>query len=220
MDQTASGLQRGKTVRTTSRHHLLIVVMCLLVIPVGLFGCSSSDGQYDDFGLSWEQVQAFLDEAGESQQPFLEDGVVTESERERAFFNYVECSAMRGVEVYDYKLYPYGSSEFNYRLFGNPGPSTTDESELIDLGDGHFQSPKRIEDTVTSECMNEHFDAVNLLYSYQVRRTGKELEQFYVDIAQCMRDLGWEVSPGATRDQMHEIDMPSFGQCWNDNGGR
>ena len=191
----------------------------IVLISSMLCGCSNSE-ELDDFPLSWEQVQALLDDAGESQLPFLEDGVVTQAERERAFLNFIECSADRGVEIYDYVLYPYGGSEFNDRLYGSSGPEPTDESKLIDLGDGHYQSSGRLEDDVAFDCIGKHFEVVNLLYSYQVRRTGKELEQFYADIAQCMRDLGWEVSPGATRDQMHEIDMPSFAQCRNDNGGR
>ena len=113
--------------RGPTRLGVLGVAAC---VGMALGGCSGGGDTLDDFPLSWEQIQAVIDQAGPSQLPFLADGVVTPAERERAFLNAVTCAADQGVEVYDYTLYPYGSEEFLTRVIGQDGDGQVDESDL------------------------------------------------------------------------------------------
>lgn len=193
-----------------------------VLLGLGVAGCSGADGPRSDFPLTAQELQVELDAAGESQRPFLADGVITPAERERAYLNFVSCAAQRRVEIYDFSLDPRGGDSFNTRTAGE----TSEEEQVTPdpaegrHGDGAaVERPVSLVDRVVDECRGEHYAAVGLLFSYQNRRSGQELQQFEADLAQCMRDRGAEVPVGATKEQMSGIDRELNNLCWAENGG-
>lgn len=198
----------------------VLMVGAALLLCSTLVSCSGSGESADDFPLTEQEIQTELDAAGESQRPSLEDGVITPAERERAYLNFVSCSAERGVEIYDYHLDPRGGDSFHSRQIGaGTGDETPPSPPGEPTGEGPSPVPAGAADLVVEECRQAHYVAVGLLYSYQNRLTGQELERFEADVAQCMRDGGADVPAGSSSDQMSEIDRNLHNECWVKNRG-
>ncbi|MDR2975290.1 MAG: hypothetical protein LBV00_11370 [Propionibacteriaceae bacterium] len=158
-----------------------------------------------------------IDRAGQSEKEFLDDDIITPSERERAYLNFVACAAAKGIEIYDYALDPHGGDSFHSRPIGvqSDAPAVPrdtprgNESEIV-------ERPTSPEETIVQDCRLEHYTAVGLLYSYNHRLTGAKLAQFNEEVAQCMRDQGVDVPKGATEDQMADIDHWVHSDCFTE----
>lgn len=194
----------------------LIAALAAVQGDFTLAGCG--EAIEDSFPLSREEVQVEIDAAGESQQAFLADGVITPSERERAYLNFVQCAAEDDVRVYDFQLNPRGGDSFNTEDL-SVGHVSQSPGQSDGPADGPVAVPgTRVEDVV-SRCRGEHYVAVGLLHAYQNRRSGDELTRFEGDVAQCMRDRGVDVPAGATQDQMAELDRAANGECFKLHDG-
>ncbi len=86
-------------------------------------------------------------EASEEQLPYLADGVVTEAEREEAFFAYVDCMKQQGVEVTEYILGPDGRESISIDSEVLEGPAMSQVSE---------------------DCYNREFRAVGIVFWQQL----------------------------------------------------
>lgn len=170
-----------------------------VTVSVLLGGCAGTDTAVVDPRAEAETEIARLiaDEATEEQRPYLQDGEVTEAEREAAFLAYLGCLEASGIEVLDYDLQPRG------------GESLQSRSDLD--GTAEIQ--------VQWKCREQFYGVVSQVFSFQNRPTAQEEAEFVRKAGECLLDLGFDIPHGATRDDLKRIAPAESFDCLDEAEG-
>lgn len=176
----------------------------LFILPLILFGACSSDTDesvadvsnklisYPD-QLDIEQVQKIAAERGLSTLAgFIEDGVVTRAEYERAHAIFNECSVESGV----------------LRVIGETLVNPLDASELFTQTEMLAKEPTQEQSDAYNRCL-ENYEPAKSLYQRMLAESEKFVApDLYEYISECLTKAGWQVnSNGRTLSQMVE-DVP------------
>lgn len=173
-----------------STHLRWTLVVATVVVAVTAAGCGSEADT--TAGLSPEIARLIDQEATESQRPYLEDGVVTPSEREAAFFAMVACMKGNGVDVTDYTL-------------RNDGETIRTMTDLDDAA----------EEQVVEDCRSEEYFVVAAVFREQNAPSAQDEVEWVRQAAACMRDQGIEPPEDPTLEDLLAIDPLMAGNCYD-----
>jgi len=170
----------------------------ILAVAVLFGGCSDDTAPSAPESI-WEQEIARLiaDEATEEQRPYLEDGIVTPAEREAAFFAYLDCLEASGIEVLDYSLQPLGGD----------GVQTTSDLEA------------GTRTRVSWNCRERFYGVISQVFGLQNKPTAEKEAEFVRKAGECLRELGFDIPDGATRDDLKSIAPDESFDCLDEAEG-
>ncbi len=181
--------------RTSTRRVLLGLVAVVAVLQSG---CGDDADTADPATQRQQWIAEMIAEGGsEFERPYLEDGVVTAAEREAAYLSYVSCMEEKGIKVQWYELLPTGDT-------------ISHMSDVLDQEE---------EDQVHDDCRADYYEVVGIVFAEQNAPTAEQEAEWLRQAGQCMRDLGHDVPPDPTRDEIMEIDAFEAADCYDEAAG-
>ncbi len=172
------------------------ITFFIAAAALALASCGTAAGTSDEASslyLSEADINILIDTAPEAQQRFIEDGLVTDAEREAAYLEFIGCMEDQGIAT------------LNYELGSNGGDTFEQDSGSID--------PEQV-NSITTSCRSAHYVEVGAVYEFNNRLSEEDQQRILDDTAACMRDKGFDVVEGATLDQMNEIERTETATCW------
>ncbi|HDL42290.1 MAG TPA: hypothetical protein ENG98_04675 [Actinobacteria bacterium] len=171
----------------------------LLVLVLVAAVCSGTPAATNTEFPPW--LETLVASTTDFQKEILSDGEVTIDELEKAVLATVQCMGESGVPVTDFE-FDSESGEWGMSVAAGEVPRTEAELEALDA--------------IESRCMNEYSIAVGSVFGFQNQPTPEELSAELARTAQCMREKGFEVPEGATREVMQDLvgaDRRIYGEC-------
>lgn len=161
------------------------MVTFLAVSACGGAGEPTGDGGYS---IPQQSLSGSLNQAGEGERTFLEDGIVTFDEYEQAFFNMVACAEQSGVTIYGVRL-----TSRNQYHFQSTWPAEQAQ-------EGH--------DAIEA-CKRTYFSEVDRMWSRSVVPTEAERQKEIDELAACMREVGVSLPVPASHEDILNYFMTS-----------
>ncbi len=146
-------------------------------------------------------LETMVGSASEFQKEILSDGEVTIVELEKAALATVQCLEENGVVVSDFS---FDSENAEWGMSIVLGVEVPDDAEMNSL------------DAIQAECEGEFLIVVWNVFGFQNQPTPEELSLELARTAQCLREKGFEVPEGATREVMQNLAGSSrraYGEC-------
>ncbi|VAW07147.1 hypothetical protein MNBD_ACTINO02-3067 [hydrothermal vent metagenome] len=171
----------------------------LLVLVLVAAACSGTPASTDSEFPPW--LESLVASTTDFQKEILSDGEVTIDELEKAALATVQCLEENGVVVSDFS---FDSENAEWGMSIVLGAEVPDDAEMNSL------------DAIQAECEGEFLIVVWNVFGFQNQPTPEELSLELARAAQCLREKGFEVPEGATREVMQNFAGSSrraYGEC-------
>jgi hypothetical protein len=177
-------------------HRMRIALVAFVLVVAA---CSGTPTAADSEFPPW--LESLVASTTEFQKEILSDGAVTIDELEKAILANVQCQVENGVEIRDFVFDPLGGGYEMAVVWGADLPGDAAQDAV---------------DAIQADCEAEYSIAVENVFGFQNQSTPEELSVELARTAQCMREKGFEVPEGATREVMQNLAGSSrraYGEC-------
>ncbi len=171
----------------------------LLVLVLVAAACSGTPASTDSEFPPW--LESMVESTTDFQKEILSDGEVTIDELEKAVLATVQCMEENGIPITDFS-FDSENAEWGMSV-------AAEEADRTDAELAAF-------DAIENACTEEYSMAVGSVFGFQNQPTPEELSAELARTAQCMREKGFDVPDGATREAMQNLAGTSrraYGEC-------